>query len=261
MRPLLVLLPLWVACDAARPATPPSRSAPPAAPVVMPADAALAAIADASTVDPWLVREVPAAPAPPAVPPGSTAAWKRDVAALASANARYVVGWGTVRLDGAHPIRFATLAPHGYGAERGAYVLELAPHHVVELTFYFDGRTSMFAGGDGVETPVEQVEWQVSDAVAISHDTGHHHGGESLELALRDGELVLLSYTYTDDVTDKSEQPIEHAFPRDFACRPGCPLAATYHSYWGSQLAVSKPARSAADLVEPPPPALPDAFP
>lgn len=216
--------------------------------------------ADARGAELAVVQDAPPAVLPPG-PPGSTAAWQHDVAALAAANDRYVAGWGTVRLDGDHPIRFATLAPHGYGGERGAYVLQLAPHHVVELTFYFDGRTSMFAGGDGVEQPVDRVEWQVSDAVSISHATGHHHGGETFELALRDGDLVLLSYTYTDDVTDKSEQPIAHDFPKDFACRPGCPLAATYHTYWGSQLAISKPARSATEIVEPAAPAMPDAFP
>jgi hypothetical protein len=255
MRALLVVLLAWllgwlIACDAARPAVPSP------APVEKLVDAAPdAAISDAAVVD--------AAPPRPATlakkPLPDNAAWKREVVALAAANGRYVAGWGTIMLDGTHPIRFASLAPHGYGDARGAYVLELARHHVVELTFYFDGRTSMFDGGDGVEQPPETVPWLESDAQELGHETGHHHGGEFLRLALRDGELVLLEYNYTDDVTDKSEQPIANKFPAGFACRPSCPLAATFHTYWGSQLAVSQPARSVGELREPPAPALPDA--
>jgi hypothetical protein len=252
MRALLVLL---TACDAARPTVPPP------APAAKLADAALA---DAAPVDATTAEVQVVVASPPDAPVADkplrgNAAWKRDVVALAKANDRYVAGWGTILLDGDHPIRFASLAPHGYGDARGAYVLELARHHIVELTFYFDGRTSMFAGGDGVEQPPETVPWLESDAKQLGHETGHHHGGESFELALRDGELVLLDYNYTDDVTDKSEQPIENKFPSGFACRPGCPLAATFHTYWGSALAVSQPARSVGELIEPPTPALPDA--
>jgi hypothetical protein len=250
MRALLVVLLGWlIACDAARPAVPP--------PVV--AKLADAAIVDAKVVDAQVIVTLPPDATVAEKPVRGNAAWKRDVVALAAENNRYVAGWGTIRLDGDRPIRFASLAPHGYGDVRGAYVLELARHHIVELTFYFDGRTSMFDGGDGVEQPPETVPWLESDATELGHDTGHHHGGESLRLALRDGELVVLEYNYTDDVTDKSEQPIENKFPSGFACRPGCPLAATFHTYWGSLLAVSRPARSVGDLIEPPTPALPDA--
>jgi hypothetical protein len=246
MRALLFLL---IACDAARPATPPPS------PSVKLADAALtdAAVADA----PVAVVMPDAAGATKSL--RNNGPWKREVAALAAANDRYVAGWGTLLLDGTHPIRFASLQPHGYGDARGAYVLELARHHVVELTFYFDGRTSMFDGGDGVEQAPDAVPWLESEATELSHETGHHHGGEFFRLALRDGELVLLEYNYTDDVTDTSEKPIANKFPSGFACRPQCPLAATFHTYVGSQLAVSQPARSVGALIELPPPALPDA--
>jgi hypothetical protein len=245
MRALLVLL---TACDAARPAVPPP------APSVKLADAA---IADAAVVAAPVAIVVPDA-AVAAKPLRGNGPWKREVAALAAANNRYVAGWGTILLDGTHPIRFASLPPRGYGDERGAYVLELARHHVVELTFYFDGRTSMFDGGDGVEQAPEAVPWLESEATELSHETGHHHGGEFFRLALRDGELVLLEYNYTDDVTDNAEKPIANKFPSGFACRPQCPLAATFHTYVGSQLAVSQPARSVGALLEPPTPVLPD---
>jgi hypothetical protein len=247
MRALLgILLVPLVACDAARPAIPP--------PVTV-AKLADAAAADAA-IDAVAVVTPDAAVAEK--PLRDNGAWKRDIIAFAAATGRYVGGWGTIRLDGTHPIRFASLPPQNYGDARGAYVLELARHHVVELTFYFDGRTSMFDGGDGVGGPPEQVPWLEADVQELDHETGHHHGGESLRLALRDGELVLLEYNYTDDVTDNSEKPIANQFPSGFACRPACPLAATFHTYVGSQLAVSQPARSVGELIEPPTPRLPD---
>ena len=240
MRALLVLL---IACDAARPAVP--------APVVVkPADAA---VADAEVA----VAPVPADAASVEKPLRNNGAWKRDIVAFAAATNRYVAGWGTIPLDGTHPIRFASLLPQNYGDARGAYVLELARHHVVELTFYFDGRTSTFDGGDGVEQRADKVPWLEAAVTELAHDTGHHHGGEFFRLALRDGELVLLEYNYTDDTTDESEKPIANQFPSGFACRPNCPLAATFHTYWGSQLAVSQPARSVGELIEPPVPTLP----
>lgn len=247
MRALLVLL---IACDAARPTPPPAPVA--VAPVVVPADAAINA--------PVAVTALPAMPATRTRGTGD-AAWKRDVVTLATAMNRYVAGWGTIALDGEHPIRFATLSPVDYADSRGAYVLELARHHVIEVTYYVDGRTSAFDGGDGVQRPADEVPWLESEAKQIDHESGHHHGGESIQLALRDGELVLLSYNYTDDTTEPSDQSIAKTFPSDFACRPRCPLAATYRSYWGSQLAVSQPARSAAELLEPTPAKLPDSYP
>jgi len=246
MRALLVLL---IACDSARPTPPPPE------PVV-----AVVAASDAAVDAAVSVTSLPAAPATRAHGTGD-ATWKRDIALLAEANNRFVTGWGTIALDGAHPIRFATLFPTDTGEGRGAYVLELAPHHVVEVTFYVDGRTSAFGEGDGVQHPVDQVKWFESDAKEIDHESGHHHGGEAIQLALRDGDLVLLSYNYTDDTRDPAEQPISKTFPSDFACRPRCPLAATYQPYWGSQLAVSKPARSVGELVEPVPAKLPEYVP
>ena len=246
MRALLLLL---IACDSARPAPPPPQ---PAVAVVVAADAAVDA--------PSSITALPVAPATRVHATGD-ATWKREIALLAEANDRFVTGWGTIALDGAHSIRFATLFPTDVAEGRGAYVLELAPHHVVEVTFYVDGRTSAFADGGGVQRPVDQIKWLESDAKQIDHESGHHHGGEAIQLALRDGDLVLLSYNYTDDTTDPAEQPIAKVFPSDFACRPRCPLAATFQPYWGSQLAVSRPARSVGELVEPVPAKLPEYVP
>jgi hypothetical protein len=250
MRALLVLL---TACDAARPAPPAPPPPVPPPPVIAHADPS------PLPVDPW-AAPIPA-PEPAAKTPEGNAAWKRDIIALASTTGRYVAGWGTIALDAKRPIRFATLAPSENVNGRGAYVLELAPHHIVELTFYVDGRTSMFAAGDGTMISPASLPWLESDAHELHHDTGHHHGGETLSLGVRDGEIVVLAYTYTNDVTDESEHPIAKTYPSDFACRPRCPLAATYHSYWGSELAVSQPACSAGELVEPTAPTLPETFP
>jgi hypothetical protein len=238
------LLALAVACDA------PPAPAPPA-PIRVIAPPIDAAAPDARAV---------ALPSPDAgeviLLRGSTKRWKRDVVAFAQATSRAIAGWGTVRLDGERPIRYATLVPHGMG-ERGAYLLELAPHHIVELTFYYDGRTSPFADNHGA---IAESDMPFTDGlgISISHITGHHHGGETLTFGLRGDELVVFEYTYTDDVTDHEEKPIDQKFPDDFACRPRCPDLATFHYFRGSQLGVSAPARSIAALVEPGPSSLPE---
>ena len=240
MRALIVLA---VACDAPRPPPPP-------APV--PVLAHDATLADAGMVDAAPIVPVVAPDAAPYKLGGSTAAWKRGAKQLADDTSRFVAGWGTVRLDGEVPIRFATLLPHGMG-ERGAYLFELAPHHVVEISFYADGRTTVFGNTTSSVESTAVVPFSEEPDTSIVHLTGHHHGGESLTFGLRGGELVVFTYAYTDDITDHSEKPIDQKFPNDFACRPRCPDLATFRTYLGSQLGVSKPARSIGELVDPGP--------
>lgn len=235
MKALLVIL---IACDAAKPAPPAPPAPRPIADAAIAIDAPLALPSDARA-EARLLR-------------GNTKRWKHDVVAFAQATSRYVGGWGTVKLDGENPIRFATIVPDGMG-ERGAYLLELAPHHIVAVGFYYDGRTSAFGDERTGIDPRDDLEFREHDETSISHGTGHHHGGESLRFGLRDHELVLFEYSYTDDVTDDTEKPIENKFPDDFACRPRCPDLARFRYYLGSQLSVSTAARTIAELVEPAP--------
>src|SRR5260221_9419187 len=147
----------------------------PQAPVARIADASV--VADARATDAAMAPDAMLADAAVIAPAsGPTAAFRSAVLRYASFTGRYVAGWGTVRLDAVHPIRFATLEVQDY--TRGAYIFELAANRYIAVTFTVDGRTQGFQHGDGVMHPPSEVAWIDAPELAIDHTAGHHHGGE-----------------------------------------------------------------------------------
>ena len=165
----------------------------------------------------------------------------RDEAMQLATRGDRVAGWGTLRLDGSRKrYHFATLLPVEGGEQRGAYLIEQAPDALWLVTFNMDGRTDAYQHADVI--PVPDVPWTISNDTAIMHLQGHHHGGETLSFGLRGSELVLLTYSSSDDVTD----PQDHEIRETYARRSAPSLATAFTS--DSDLAVAGPARVAAAL-------------
>lgn len=206
------------------------------------------ATAGSSTAAPAPVTPSAAAPpvdaaAPVAVAPAANPddSFRAAVQKYATRTSRYVAGWGTVRADGTSPTRFATLLPNEANNARGAYLFELGDKRAAVVSYDYDGRTQPFHGGDGVQQKAADVAWEVSPDTVVRHAAGHHHGGETIGFGLRDGQLVVMSYSYTDDASDPASKPIEETFVAKpgQACSPKCPLLAS-HKYQDSGLAVSE---------------------
>ena len=162
---------------------------------------------------------------------------------VATLQDRFVVGWGTPRLDGSRrPHFFATLMPRNEG--RGAYLIEQAPDAWWLVTFFNeDGRTDAFVSG-GVDPETSTVPWTVSTDTAIAHEQGHRHGGETLSFGLRGTELVLLTYVWDDDVTSSRGRQVVHHYARGAA-----PLLAAAYTR-DSRIAVAGPVRVPTGLIE-----------
>lgn len=184
-------------------------------------------------------------------------AFEKAVLAYTKVHDRFLAGWGTVRLDGVHPNRFATLMNYDERNDsRGAYLIELAPDRYIQVLFAVDGRTQAFEHGDGVRRAPSEIAWTRSEALRIDHEAGHHHGGEGFAFGLHAGKLVLFDYDYIDDTTDVRTKAEEHFADASGVCVRGCPPLAK-HVYRDSRLSVSEVAPSIAALVDPPLPAYP----
>jgi len=193
-------------------------------------------------------RPDPVADAPPSLDDEGFRTMAREVAAR---SARYIAGWGTLRLDGtATPYRFATLEPIEVDG-RGAYLLEQAPGQLWLLDFYQDGRATIFLGGDGTR-PATEPAWTTRHETAITHGQGHRAGGESFSFGLRGGALVLLQYDFTNDARtpDPSLDRAVRYVAADGSCAE-CPPVAGY-TFEDTQLRVRGPAATVDELVAAP---------
>jgi hypothetical protein len=136
-------------------------------------------------------------------PPGGAhtrdrdAEFRRIASAIAVRDDRYVVSWGTMRLEQtARPGRFAELAPVSVdGADsRGAYLIEQAGGARWLIAFAIRVR--------GFPAPIDAPRappWSRIEATAIHHDFRFVNGHEAVDFALRAGTPVVLRYEYDPD--------------------------------------------------------------
>lgn len=185
------LLVALVACDAGGAAHPPSRSL------------ALAPVSAAAEDEAPLTADD---------------VFRWAVVRRANRTQRAVQSWGTIRLDGAHPRRFAVLdaldAVHG----RGAYVFELAPAQFVTLTFQQQTwSVPVVRGAD------EDVPWTISADRSIVHETHHATGYERITFGQRGDRVVVFD---DEDVQDlyKPELNVHEVYLNHGRCAPECPV-------------------------------------
>ncbi len=182
-----------------------------------------------------------------AIPDGAHAADDETFRGLAqdvaAQTGRQVSGWGTARLaDDGDPRRWAVLGlVDGSGAERGAYLVEIAPGRTLLATFELDGRTTPWGLSDA--TP---PTWVASDAVAIEHQQTHRGGYESLRVALHGDALVVLHRESLEDGRD-GDQPTIQDYAPGGVCAPACPALAGFASDAGFE--VVGPGATAAELA------------
>jgi hypothetical protein len=158
-----------------------------------------------------------------------------------------VIAWGTAPIgDGETLHRFAVLDPTGDETEgRGAYLIEAAPGQVYRVSFYVDGRTMAWGRPEGSSRDGDPT-WTAVTERAIEHAQGHHHGGETIQFALRGGAPVVLLHEYTDDA--ETEVTERRAFAKDGVCAEPCPALAGFVTE-DAQLQVAGPSGTAAGLI------------
>jgi hypothetical protein len=174
-------------------------------------------------------------------------AFRELAAGVAKRTTMKVIAWGTAPLgDGETLHRYAVLDPDSDDTEvRGAYLLEAEPGKVFRISFYADGRTMAWGRAEGSSRDSDPA-WTAETSRAVTHAQGHHHGGETIELALRGGKPVVLVHEYTGDA--ETEVTERREFAKDGVCKDPCPALAGFETE-DADLQVTGPASTVEGLV------------
>jgi hypothetical protein len=191
-------------------------------------------------------------PAPPAAAPAEAitdAQFQTLAREVGTATGRHVAAWGTVRLDGSErAYRVATLRYSDMNANEAtaAYVIEVQPGQFWSVAFMLDGHTRMSFDGDG--DPGNEPPWQPSTDTTLTLAVGHRGGGEDIELAVRDGRLVVLKHYVMDDAREDDTPRVDDEFAKNGVCTPTpCPPLAGFVTQEAGMV-VKGPADTAAGL-------------
>jgi hypothetical protein len=190
---------------------------------------ATAAGAAAGTATAAATASADAAPAP------DEKAFTDTAEGVAKKSERHLGGQGVAQLgEDERAMRYAILEPDDLDGGRGAYLIEEAAGKLWLVSHYADGRTMAGLAEGGR---------------ALDHAQGHHHGGETVRFAFRDGVPVVLYHEYVDDAEEGEPEIKEYA--KDGVCAPPCPPLRGYQTH-DADFQVVGPAATADELLAKP---------
>jgi hypothetical protein len=194
-----------------------------------------------AAVDATIVDAAPATP---------DEAFREAIRAQAKARHRLITSWGTVRLDGEHPTRFAALDVEvdpktgDRLVGEGAYVFERPQGDYLMVNYWWYERPFGTPEGDRPAGEPEWIEYPDKWITHVSHFTRNTH---DIQFGLRKGQLVVF---YFEEYRDHEDKTNKHRFARNGVCKPRCPALATFSFAPGMH--VTGPSKTVADLPDPP---------
>ena len=177
-------------------------------------------------------------------------AFREHVRAYAKTTNRTLAAWGTARLDGAKPYRFAVLdegnekleSPYFYlcsGHEcRGELLVELAPDKITLVAFEEDNGSPAphllwrvmswepfhWVPVDYDAEAAKPDDWRVLDDPAFRYKLIHNHGECVVLLGVRNGTLAVLE---VHDINSRQRDQ-DFAFATEGVCTSACPTLASF---------------------------------
>jgi hypothetical protein len=185
-------------------------------------------------------------------------AFQAHVRELATATKRVLAAWGSAKLDGSRPIRFAVLDEGGEKSEqpydyvcgdhrcRAVLIVEHAPDKISLVAFDEDTgspaphllwrlwRVMSWTPYAGVPeghdaTTAKPDDWRVLDDHGFRYRLVHKHGEIDVLIGLRDDTLVVFEV----HDTNSRHSDVDAEYAREGGCHPRCPcptLASFQHA-------------------------------
>ncbi len=159
--------------------------------------------------------------------------FRAQVGKLATARDRVLLSWGTVKLDGSKPYRFAALGVR-LGADNmpvhpddaGAYIIEGQDAYWLLAFSGMEGSAFHVSDGeDATGNASGHPPWLVLDDTSIQHGENHNHGKAYVWFGWHAGKLVVFG---DEDVNVRSDPDTRH---HDYDCAKRCPRLAGHRVF------------------------------